>query len=205
MLSEDISKNITKSPASTSMNCEAKSLPPTASIARNARSSKPRKKAATWPNYARSSLSSPRAFPRCCRKPRSPKAVAEILPIDAKEEKEAEMNSWGILGVIGLDRWLIPIDNATRSPFMPYGISGIMLGAAIVFFAFIGFDSISTQAEEAKTPTRLAHRDSSFPRRLHAALHYRFGRDNGHGAVSRVQHDALLRQRLSRNRRTQRG
>ena len=37
---------------------------------------------------------------------------------------------------------------------MPYGISGIMLGAAIIFFAFIGFDSISTQAEEAKRPQR---------------------------------------------------
>ena len=37
---------------------------------------------------------------------------------------------------------------------MPYGISGLMLGAAIVFFAFIGFDSISTHAEEARNPQR---------------------------------------------------
>ncbi len=37
---------------------------------------------------------------------------------------------------------------------MPYGLSGIMLGAAIVFFAYIGFDSISTHAEEAKNPAR---------------------------------------------------
>ena len=37
---------------------------------------------------------------------------------------------------------------------MPYGLSGIMLGAAIVFFAFIGFDSISTHAEEARRPQR---------------------------------------------------
>ena len=82
------------------------------------------------------------------------KAVAEILKLDPKEEQAAEVKSWGLLGVIGLDRWLVPIDDATRSPFMPYGISGIMLGAAIVFFAFIGFDSISTQAEEAKRPQR---------------------------------------------------
>ncbi len=70
------------------------------------------------------------------------------------EEKKAEVKSWGLLGVMGLDRWLVPIDDATRSPFMPYGLSGIMLGAAIVFFAFIGFDSISTHAEEAKRPQR---------------------------------------------------
>ena len=53
-----------------------------------------------------------------------------------------------------MNHWLLPIDDATRSPFAPYGFSGIMLGAAIVFFAFIGFDSISTHAEEAKRPQR---------------------------------------------------
>ena len=37
---------------------------------------------------------------------------------------------------------------------MPYGLSGIMLGASIVFFAYIGFDSISTHAEEARRPQR---------------------------------------------------
>ena len=37
---------------------------------------------------------------------------------------------------------------------MPYGLSGVMLGASIVFFAYIGFDSISTHAEEARNPQR---------------------------------------------------
>ena len=82
------------------------------------------------------------------------KAVEEILPIVHGQEKAAEVKSWGILGTLGLNRWLLPIDDATRSPFMPYGLSGIMLGAAIVFFAFIGFDSISTHAEEARRPQR---------------------------------------------------
>ena len=72
----------------------------------------------------------------------------------SRRASEAEAESWGLLGMLGLNRWLIPIDDATRSPFMPYGLSGIMLGAAIVFFAFIGFDSISTHAEEARRPQR---------------------------------------------------
>ncbi len=39
-------------------------------------------------------------------------------------------------------------------PFAPNGASGIMSGAAIVFFAFIGFDAVSTAAEESKNPQR---------------------------------------------------
>ncbi len=40
------------------------------------------------------------------------------------------------------------------SPFMPYGFSGVMAAAAVVFFAYIGFDAVSTTAEEAKNPKR---------------------------------------------------
>ena len=43
---------------------------------------------------------------------------------------------------------------ANWSPFMPYGFSGVMTGAAVVFFAYIGFDAVSTTAEEAKNPSR---------------------------------------------------
>ena len=39
-------------------------------------------------------------------------------------------------------------------PFAPNGFSGIMSGAAIVFFTYIGFDSVSTAAEECKNPKR---------------------------------------------------
>ncbi|MBI4456348.1 MAG: amino acid permease [Acidobacteria bacterium] len=39
-------------------------------------------------------------------------------------------------------------------PFAPHGFLGIMGGAAIVFFAFIGFDAVSTTAEEARNPQR---------------------------------------------------
>jgi APA family basic amino acid/polyamine antiporter len=40
------------------------------------------------------------------------------------------------------------------TPFMPYGFAGVMTGAAVVFFAYIGFDAVSTTAEEAKNPSR---------------------------------------------------
>ena len=40
------------------------------------------------------------------------------------------------------------------SPFAPNGVKGVLSGVAAVFFAFIGFDSISTTAEECKDPQR---------------------------------------------------
>jgi APA family basic amino acid/polyamine antiporter len=39
-------------------------------------------------------------------------------------------------------------------PFAPFGFSGIMAAGAVVFFAYIGFDAVSTTAEEAKNPQR---------------------------------------------------
>jgi APA family basic amino acid/polyamine antiporter len=40
------------------------------------------------------------------------------------------------------------------SPFLPYGWAGVSAAAAVVFFAYIGFDAVSTTAEEAKNPSR---------------------------------------------------
>jgi len=46
------------------------------------------------------------------------------------------------------------IDTANYIPFAPNGWAGIHQGAAIVFFAYIGFDAISTAAEETRNPQR---------------------------------------------------
>jgi APA family basic amino acid/polyamine antiporter len=39
-------------------------------------------------------------------------------------------------------------------PFLPYGWSGVFRGASLIFFAYIGFDAVSTAAQEAKNPPR---------------------------------------------------
>src|SRR5678816_4735867 len=46
------------------------------------------------------------------------------------------------------------INTANYHPFAPNGFTGVHQGAAIVFFAYIGFDAISTAAEETKNPQR---------------------------------------------------
>jgi APA family basic amino acid/polyamine antiporter len=43
---------------------------------------------------------------------------------------------------------------ANWQPFMPFGVSGVMSAAAVVFFAFIGFDAVTSAAEEVKNPKR---------------------------------------------------
>ncbi|MFZ5596624.1 MAG: amino acid permease [Bacillota bacterium] len=46
------------------------------------------------------------------------------------------------------------IDPSNWTPMLPYGFSGIFHGAAIIFFAYIGFDAVATASEEVKNPQR---------------------------------------------------
>jgi len=46
------------------------------------------------------------------------------------------------------------IQPANWHPFMPNGWQGVFTGSALIFFAYIGFDAVSTTAEEAKNPSR---------------------------------------------------
>ena len=61
---------------------------------------------------------------------------------------------------IGFGMWVI--DGANWHPFIPpntgefgkFGWSGVLQAAGIIFFAYIGFDAVSTAAQEAKNPQR---------------------------------------------------
>jgi APA family basic amino acid/polyamine antiporter len=65
-----------------------------------------------------------------------------------------------VLVVIGLGAFYIQAKN--YQPFIPpntgefghFGLSGIMRGAGMIFFAYIGFDAVSTAAQETKNPRR---------------------------------------------------
>ena len=46
------------------------------------------------------------------------------------------------------------VQPANWSPFAPNGLAGVLKGVSAVFFAYIGFDAISTTAEECKNPQR---------------------------------------------------
>ena len=57
-----------------------------------------------------------------------------------------------ILFFLGIGSTSVNPQNWT--PFMPQGMAGVGAAAAIVFFAYIGFDAVSTAAEEARNPAR---------------------------------------------------
>jgi amino acid transporter len=82
------------------------------------------------------------------RKTIKKKAEAEIKNLESDE------NKWGVIALLGLHRWLEGLDDQSRSPFVPYGISGVLVASAAVFFAYLGFDAISTHSEEARRPQR---------------------------------------------------
>jgi APA family basic amino acid/polyamine antiporter len=85
-----------------------------------------------------------------------PELAAAVDPSEAQKIKRLphEAQKWGMLSVLGVRNSLKSFDDRVRSDFFPFGFSGMMVGAALVFFAYIGFDSISTHAEEAVRPQR---------------------------------------------------
>jgi len=56
--------------------------------------------------------------------------------------------------VVGASAMLASGNYSNYHPFFPYGFSGVMSGAAIIFFAFIGFNTIAVMAEEIKEPEK---------------------------------------------------
>ena len=84
-------------------------------------------------------------------------AITWLLVIGVKESTRVN-NAMVVVKLLVLTLFVVVgalhIDPANYQPFAPNGFTGIHQGAAIAFFAFIGFDAISTAAEETKNPQR---------------------------------------------------
>ena len=84
-------------------------------------------------------------------------AITWLLLRGARESSTAN-NVMVVIKLVALGLFigvgLMHIDPENYTPFAPNGFTGIHQGAAIVFFAYIGFDAISTAAEETKNPQR---------------------------------------------------
>ena len=83
--------------------------------------------------------------------------VTTLLVIGIRESARANaaivaVKVFVVLFVIGAGVGFV--EPANWQPFAPQGWSGIMSGAATVFFAYIGFDAVTTAAEEARRPER---------------------------------------------------
>jgi basic amino acid/polyamine antiporter, APA family len=83
--------------------------------------------------------------------------ITVLVYIGIKESKTASnimvaLKIGVILLVIALGAFYVNPSN--WNPFVPNGISGVLQGVSAVFFAYIGFDAISTTAEECKNPQR---------------------------------------------------
>jgi APA family basic amino acid/polyamine antiporter len=83
--------------------------------------------------------------------------ITWLLMLGVKESARAN-NIMVVIKLLVLGLFVVVgsmhIDTANYVPFAPNGWRGIHQGAAIVFFAYIGFDAISTAAEETKNPQR---------------------------------------------------
>ena len=80
-----------------------------------------------------------------------------ILVRGIRESAEAN-NTMVILKIAAILAFIIAashyINPGNWHPFMPMGWSGVLTGGSIIFFTYIGFDSVSTAAEEARNPQR---------------------------------------------------
>ncbi|WP_375374024.1 amino acid permease [Hymenobacter sublimis] len=83
--------------------------------------------------------------------------ITAIVYIGIKESKNASnllvlLKLIVVATVIGVGAFYVQPGNWT--PFAPNGVGGVLKGVSAVFFAYIGFDAISTTAEECKNPQR---------------------------------------------------
>jgi APA family basic amino acid/polyamine antiporter len=83
--------------------------------------------------------------------------VTVILIYGIRESAKA--NAWIVILKVSVVLFFISfgafmVHPTNWHPYVPNGFAGVMSGAAIIFFAFIGFDAVSTTAEETRNPKR---------------------------------------------------
>ena len=83
--------------------------------------------------------------------------ITALVYVGIKESKTASnilvlLKMIVVLMVIGVGAFYV--EPANWSPFAPNGVGGVLKGVSAVFFAYIGFDAISTTAEECRNPQR---------------------------------------------------
>lgn len=83
--------------------------------------------------------------------------ISYIVYIGIRESKKAN-NAFVVIKLAVIILVIIAgaffVDTSNWSNFMPNGFAGVMSGVSAVFFAYIGFDAISTTAEECENPQR---------------------------------------------------
>jgi APA family basic amino acid/polyamine antiporter len=84
-------------------------------------------------------------------------ALSYVLVRGVRESAETN-NAMVLIKIVAILVFVFGAARAVNSsnwhPFMPNGYSGVLTGAAIIFFTYIGFDSVSTAAEECGSPQR---------------------------------------------------
>ncbi len=84
-------------------------------------------------------------------------AIAVLLALGIKESASTN-NALVVLQVVAIVVFVLALAGAVKpsrfTPFAPLGWHGIVNGAALVFFAYIGFDTVTVASEEARSPAR---------------------------------------------------
>ena len=84
-------------------------------------------------------------------------AITAVLVVGIRES--ARFNAGMVMLKVAVVLFVIAVgavhvEPANWHPFLPFGLGGVLQGSAYVFFAYIGFDAVSTHAEEAINPQR---------------------------------------------------
>jgi APA family basic amino acid/polyamine antiporter len=81
-----------------------------------------------------------------------------VVLVQGVRESARANNAMVVIKVAAIVAFVVGAAGAVNArnwdPFLPNGFSGVLTGGAIVFFAYIGFDSVSTAAEECRDPQR---------------------------------------------------